>query len=95
MNNSWNRINEAFQQAMLLPKEERCRYVRDSFCGDQDEVEQLIRLLQKAQDEAEGRLAGPASVNVRHFLQDSQSDIISDVSELSHPSSIATLVLIG
>lgn len=77
----WNRVYDAFHRAMQLPKAERLKFTREVFDGDRIEVEHLHRLLQLAENESEGRLAGPAAVTVRQLIVDSKDAPVANDSQ--------------
>lgn len=68
MHESWNELYELFHEAMELPHQQRESLVRARFAGDQRKIEELIRLLHRAEDDTEGRLIGPSMLNVRQLI---------------------------
>jgi hypothetical protein len=62
-------IHDIFHEALELPSDERHEFIVRSCAGDSTVVDKLNRLLRMADDDTDSRLAGPAAVSVRQFVE--------------------------
>jgi serine/threonine protein kinase/WD40 repeat protein len=90
-NVAWSEVYERFHQALEMPSTNRAAFIRQA-CGDNTgQVELLVRLIGRAEDDDDQRLRGASVISVRRMLVEevSPSDLyLGDAAELREPSEI-------